>query len=160
MNQKKGLTLIELMVVIAIIAILAALAIPTFNKFIAKSKRTEAYMQLHSLYAAEKIYWAEHGTYSMQLSGPGGIGWKPEGYHGGGADENFYYTYGFGGGSEGQSSFTGKLDTPASLLSGTKADKDEFVACAVGYINGEGKPDIISIDQNNTIVLVADALAD
>jgi type IV pilus assembly protein PilA len=160
MNQKSGLTLIELMVVIAIIAILAALAIPTFNKFIAKSKRTEAFMQLHSLYAAEKIYWAEHGTYTTQLSGERGIGWKPEGYHGGGSDENFYYTYGFGDGSEGAAYFTGKLNTPASFLSGSKADKDGFTAFAVGFINGEAKPDIISIDQNNVITIVQDALAD
>src|SRR5437016_10231652 len=158
MNQKNGFTLIELMVVIAIIAILATLAIPTFNKFIAKSKRTEAIMQLHSLYAAEKIYWAEQGTYSTQLNGEGAVGWKPEGYHGGGATENFYYTYGFDGGSEGTAYFTGKLNTPASFLSGSKADKNGFTAFAVGYINGETKPDIISIDQNNVITIIQDAL--
>src|ERR1700739_2918912 len=111
--KRSGFSLIELMVVVAIIAFLAMIAIPNFNRFFAKAKRTEAYMNLHSIYAAEKAYWAEHGTYSDVLSGPGSIGWQPEGYKGGGVNENFYYTYGFAG-SEGKNYFTGKLQSPLS----------------------------------------------
>ena len=158
--KRAGFTLIELMIVVAIIALLTAISIPTYNRFVAKSKRTEAYVNLHAIYAAQKAYWAEHGKYSTQLAGTGGIGWKPEGYHGGGADESFYYTYGFSSGSEGQSYFTGKLNTPASALSGSKADTQGFTAYAAADIDGDGTMDIISVDHNNTIKIVQDDLAD
>ena len=66
-------------------------------------------------------------------------------------DEQFYYTYGFANGAEGQSYFTGKLQTSASYLNGTHADQNGFVAYAVGDIDGDGQPDILSIDQNKII---------
>ena len=157
--KRSGFTLIELMIVIAIIAFLAAISIPTFTKFLSKSKRAEAYMNLHAIYAAQKAYWAEHGKYSTQLAGQNSVGWKPEGYKGGGEAENFYYTYGFSG-AEGQNYFTGKLKTPASHLNGTKADNNTFIAYAVGDIDNDGKPDIVSIDENNVIKVVQDDLAD
>lgn len=160
MLKKDGFSLIELMIVIAIIAFLAAVSMPTFSKMMAKSKRTEAYLNLHALYAAQKVYWAEHGSYTTSLNGPDSAGWSPEGYHGGGSDENFYYTYGFAQGGEGSSYFTGKLQTSAAFLSGSSADKTGFVAYAVGDIDGDGKPDILSINQDNVITIVQDDLVD
>jgi len=41
LNNKKGFTLIELMIVVAIIGILAAVAIPAFLNYIARSKTSE-----------------------------------------------------------------------------------------------------------------------
>jgi prepilin-type N-terminal cleavage/methylation domain-containing protein len=155
--MKLGFTLIELMVVVAIIVLLTMLAIPNFSTFLAKAKRTEAYANLHAIYAAQKAYWAEHGTYAPALAGPQGAGWQPEGYKGGGAGENFYYTYGTPG-AEGVNYFTGKLNSPSSLLAQGRAGKDGFVAVAAGYINGEKKPDILIIDQDNKITIVQDAL--
>ena len=107
----KGFTLIELMIVVAIIAFLAMIAIPNFLRYVAKAKRSEVYLNLGAIYTAQKAYWAEHGRYSDVLHGEGGIGWKPEGYRGGGKQEKFYYTYGFAGGTEGKNHFTGKLET-------------------------------------------------
>lgn len=155
--MRTGFTLIELMVVVAIIAILTMLAVPSFVNFIAKAKRAEVYANLHALYAAQKAYWAEHGTYTMQLAGPHSLGWQPTGYRGGGAQENFYYTYGVPG-SEGVNYFTGKLSTPASHLHGGRASANSFVIVAAGDIDGDGKPDIITIDHNNTITIVQDDL--
>lgn len=156
--KRSGFTLIELMIVVAIIAFLSMIAVPNFMYFLAKSKRAEAYMNLHTIYAAQKAYYAENGAYSSILSGQGGVGWKPEGYKGGGKNEKFYYTYGFQG-SEGRNYFTGKLETPASNLGIAKADKSGFVAVAAGDIDGDGKPDVITIDQDNTISIVEDDLA-
>lgn len=158
MYNHKGFTLLELMIIIAIIAFLAALSIPTFSKVIAKTKRTEAYVNLNALYTAQKAYCAEHGTYTTRLNGSDGAGWQPEGYHGGGSDEPFYYTYGFADGAEGQSYFTGKLGTSSAYLNGTYADKTGFLAYAVGDIDGDGQPDILSIDQNKVIKIVRDDL--
>jgi prepilin-type N-terminal cleavage/methylation domain-containing protein len=158
MNSYKGFSLIELMIVIAIIAFLAMIAVPSFSRFLAKSKRAEAYTNLAAIYAAEKAYWAEHGKYTDVLAGANGAGWKPEGYKGGGEQENFYYTYGFSGG-EGRNNFTGKLKTNSASLSGARASKDGFVAYAAGNIYGD-KVDILSVDENNTIKIVQDALAD
>lgn len=155
--MRTGFTLIELMVVVAIIAVLTMLAVPTFTTFIAKAKRTEAYTNLHALYAAQKAHWAEHGSYTTQLSGPDGLGWQPTGYHGGGPSENFYYTYGVPG-AEGVNYFTGKLGAPVSALAPGHADKDSFVMVAAGDIDNDGALDIITIDQDNNIKVVQNDL--
>lgn len=155
--RKWGFTLIELMIVVAIIAFLAMVSIPSFYRFLAKAKRTEAYMNLSSICAAQKAHWAECGTYSNVLYGDKGVGWKPEGYRGGGAQENFYYTYGFSGG-EGRNFFTGRLGTSAAHLHRSTAGKDSFIAIAAGDILGNGKPDILMVDENNRIIIIQDAL--
>lgn len=151
--MRSGFTLIELMVVVAIVAVLTMLAVPTFTTFIAKAKRTEAYTNLHALYAAQKAYWAEHGTYTTQLGGTDGLSWKPNGYKGGGKQENFYYTYGVPG-SEGVNYFTGKLEAPASALNSGYANKDSFLIVAAADIDNDGMLDIITIDQDNNLKIV------
>lgn len=148
--MKKGFTIIELMIVVAIIAFLSMVAVPTFTKFLAKAKRAEAYMNLSSIYAAQKAHWAEHGKYSDVLSGEGGIGWQPEG--------SINYTYGFPG-AAGRNNFVGKLNTPMSGAGNPHADAQSFVAVAIGDIDGDGQPDVLTVDQNNNIVIVQDDLA-
>jgi prepilin-type N-terminal cleavage/methylation domain-containing protein len=147
--KRSGFSLIELMVVIAIMAFLAMIAVPNFNRFLAKAKRAEAYMNLSSLYAAEKVYWAEHGSYSDVLIGEGGIGWKPEG--------KTYYTYGFSG-VDGRNNIVGKLGATGAQLQGSYANKTGFVAVAAGDIDGDGDVDIITIDESNNIVIKHDDL--
>jgi len=146
------------MIVVAIIAFLSIIAVPNFFKFLAKAKRSEAYMNLGSIYTAQKVYWAEHGRYTTQLTGNGGVGWKPEGYSTGGSSEKFYYTYGFGQGSEGSNYFTGKLEASNADMGMTYADKSGFVAAAVGDIDGDGEPDILTIDQKGEIKIIRDDL--
>ncbi len=147
--KRMGFSLIELMVVVAIIAFLAMIAVPNFNRFLAKAKRAEAYMNLSSIYAAQKAYYAEHGKYSDILSGEGGIGWKPEG--------KTYYTYGFAG-VDGRNHFVGKLGASGSQLQGSRADKNGFVAVAAGDIDGDGDVDILTVDENNNVVIAHDDL--
>jgi len=149
--KSHGFSLLELMIVVAIIAVLAMISIPSFTRFLAKAKRAEVYMNLSSIYTAEKAYHAEHGKYSDILFGEGGIGWKPEGQP--------YYTYGFAHGAEGTNYFTGKLETSHTNLGMAKADKDSFIVVAAGDIDGDGKPDIVAVDQNNKIWIVQDDLA-
>src|SRR4051812_41080414 len=71
---KKGFTLIELMIVVAIIGILAAIAIPNFIKFQARSKQSESKSNLKGIFTAEKSFFAEHDGFGTL----GAAGWKPE----------------------------------------------------------------------------------
>ena len=80
LKGKKGFTLIELMIVVAIIGILAAIAIPNFLKFQAKSKMSEAKTNLGAIYTGETSYFGEQNSYGNFDS----INWSPSGtprYH-------------------------------------------------------------------------------
>lgn len=151
--KNQGFTIIELMIVVAIIAFLATVSVPKYFSYYAKAKQAEVTVNLASLYTAQQAYWAEHGTYSTVLNGEGGIGWKPEGYKGGGKQENFYYTYGFNspGAKEGVNYFTGKLETSKDSLGNTVADQKGFTAAATGDVTGKGKIDLWQINENKEI---------
>jgi type IV pilus assembly protein PilA len=147
----KGFTLLELLIVMAVIVFLSGISVPSIFRFLAKSKRSEAYMTLRSLYMAEKAYWAEFGRYTNVLRGADGLGWKPEGM--------LQYTYGFPG-QEGVNNFVGALKTPSGALEGAHVNDGGFVITAAGDIDGDGKPDVLTVDQSGTIVVLRDDLAD
>ncbi len=58
-RNRKGFTLIELMIVVAIIGILAAVAIPAFMKYIRRSKTSEATMNVRKLFDSSVSYYQE-----------------------------------------------------------------------------------------------------
>jgi type IV pilus assembly protein PilA len=73
--QKKGFTLIELMIVVAIIGILAAIAIPNFIRFQARSKQGEAKSNLKALFTAQRSFYQEKDRYVDNVRD---IGFSPE----------------------------------------------------------------------------------
>lgn len=69
-KNQKGFTLIELMIVVAIIGILAAVAIPAFSRYQAKSKTSEASINLAAIATSEIAYQAEFDTFIVAGPNP------------------------------------------------------------------------------------------
>lgn len=87
MKKEEGFTLVELMVVVAIIGLLSAVAVPNFKKYQAKSKISEAKLQLSALYTAEQAFFSDYNIYANCLQY---MGFDPSGEVG-----NRYYAIGF-----------------------------------------------------------------
>src|SRR5579884_730209 len=68
-NKKRGFTLIELMIVVAIIGILAAIAIPKFASLIRKSNEGASKGNLGSIRGALSIYYGDlEGQYPNDMT--------------------------------------------------------------------------------------------
>ena len=109
MKNKKGFTLIELMIVVAIIGILAAIAIPDFLRFQAKAKQSEAKQNLGAVFTCQIAYFGEQNTFSQSFIK---MNWEPEG-------ERMYSYF--------QSTATTEDD---DLFTATKGDTSKCVAPA------------------------------
>ena len=102
-NSEAGFTLVELMIVVGIIGLLAAIAVPNFISYQARSRRSEAYVNLAAVARIQSAYHAERGEYFEAGAWPnfaayGGLstrkmewdaaseaayadlGWRPEGW--------------------------------------------------------------------------------
>ncbi|MFA4991817.1 MAG: type IV pilin protein [Candidatus Omnitrophota bacterium] len=66
--NRKGFTLVEVLIVVIILGILAAIGIPQFATSIEKAKGGEARAGLGHLQTAEKVYYAENETYTVNTA--------------------------------------------------------------------------------------------
>ena len=64
MQNKKGFTLLELLVVVLIIGILAAIAFPQYNFAVEKARMTEAIINLQVISKANERFYMTHGRYA------------------------------------------------------------------------------------------------
>jgi prepilin-type N-terminal cleavage/methylation domain-containing protein len=63
-KNRRGFTLIELMVVLIIIAILAVAAVPTYMYFVHRAYESEAAASLGAIKTAQIVYWAEKDVFA------------------------------------------------------------------------------------------------
>lgn len=65
MQNQKGFTIIELIVVIAIIAVLAGIVLISVSAYTMKSKDASIKSMLSNLYSVATIYYEKNGTFSV-----------------------------------------------------------------------------------------------
>ena len=81
--QQRGFTLTEILIVIAIVALLAALAIPSYQSSIQKSRRSDAQIALTQAATLQEQYYFANNSYADTAAALGINGqWlSPEGYY-------------------------------------------------------------------------------
>jgi type IV pilus assembly protein PilE len=67
-NYMRGITLIELMIVVVIVSILAALAYPNYQEFTARAKRNEARAALLRLATNQERFYLNNNTFTQDLT--------------------------------------------------------------------------------------------
>ncbi len=69
-NNQRGFTLVELMIVIVIVGILAAVAVPIYQANVKKAKMSECDAALGTIRTALRVYYAANGNYPTVTDQP------------------------------------------------------------------------------------------
>jgi type IV pilus assembly protein PilE len=81
--RQRGVTLLEIMVVVVIVGILAVIAIPSYRQYSIRAQRTEAKSALLQLATNQERFYLQNNTYTNNLAALGFAG---------GISENGVYT--------------------------------------------------------------------
>src|SRR5213082_3014150 len=75
-HRMRGMTLIELMVVVAIVAILASLAVGSYRRYVLRANRTDATSALLRIQVGEEKYFLQNNAYTINATAqpPTGLG--------------------------------------------------------------------------------------
>lgn len=75
-RYQRGVSLLELMVVVAIVAILGSIAIPSYRNYVMRAQRSDATAALLRLAAAEEKFYLQNNTYTTDAT-PTGLNLVP-----------------------------------------------------------------------------------
>jgi len=90
LNRQRGVTLLELMIVVAVVGIISAIATAGYRQYLIRTNRTDATSQLLRIQVGEEKYFLQNGVYVTDsatmatASGAGGLGVttpSPGGYY-------------------------------------------------------------------------------
>ena len=68
MHKMRGITLIELMIVVVIIGIMAAIAYPNYREFVARANRNEAKAALLRIATNQERFYLQNNSYTCDMT--------------------------------------------------------------------------------------------
>ena len=91
-HRRSGFTLVELMIVVATIGVIASMAIPNLKRYMWRTERSEAMVNLNYIYISQAKHFSDYGRYAdtfaeLGFEIPGGRTLDPQTVQG------KYYTY-------------------------------------------------------------------
>lgn len=138
-TTRRGFTLIEVILVIALILFLLKLFMPRYGSYMTRARQAEVSLYLSALYAAEQNYYITEGKYTDNLKL---LDWTPP--------QKPYYTYGFAQNEE--SAYLGSAGAPLSALHESTCTSDQFTLCAaIPDTSKENHFDVWSITEKGEI---------
>lgn len=70
-NKMRGVTLMELMIVVVIVGILTAVAYPSYRQYVEKAKRNEAKAALLQIATMQERFYLQNNTYTGDMTNLG-----------------------------------------------------------------------------------------
>lgn len=64
----KGITLIELLIVLSIIGIITSIVIPSYQHYLTKARRSDAYASLMNMMSKQERYYSDYNSYTTALT--------------------------------------------------------------------------------------------
>lgn len=138
MNKRQlGLTLVELMVVVAVLAVLSAIAYPLYTNQTQKARRADAKIALETIALAQERAYTLQGSYAASL-GAGTLSLSAA--LAGGSSEEGYYDLSIAGG--------GQTFTVTAQPDSSGAQSGDAGKCATFTINQLGVKGSTGTDSN------------
>ncbi len=67
-RRRAGFSLVEILIVVTVMGILISMAIPSFQRSMENSAAELSFVQLRSIWSAQRVYWLENRTYASDFA--------------------------------------------------------------------------------------------